>query len=104
MFHGEKGLISARKLPLGGQTMISESYLRNALRGMTYKSRMYQILKEELSARGNWKNRPRGAKGPAINFSRPRQAQQCTPAPDSSWSPSRRRVLEAIEQYKQSHA
>lgn len=37
-----------------------EVQLRYLIRGMTRRTRVYRVLKEELQARGWWKNRPRG--------------------------------------------
>jgi len=33
---------------------------RMAIRRMSTRSRTYEMLREELTARGNWKNAPRG--------------------------------------------
>lgn len=36
---------------------------RAAIRGMSYHSATYKLLRDELSAIGNWKAKPRGRKG-----------------------------------------
>ncbi len=37
-----------------------EEQLREGIRRMTRKTRLWRILKDELSACGHWKNLPRG--------------------------------------------
>jgi hypothetical protein len=37
-----------------------DEYLRQEIRAMTPRSGLFRILKEELSALGYWRNRPRG--------------------------------------------
>ena len=39
---------------------LDEEWLRDEIRRMSVRSKLYRLLKEELTARGNWKNRPRG--------------------------------------------
>jgi hypothetical protein len=43
--------------------LIDYHILRQEIRKMDYQSSLYKLLKEELSKRGNWKNRPRGVPG-----------------------------------------
>jgi hypothetical protein len=40
--------------------MINSDELRKAVRSMTPRQALYRLLKEELTARGNWKALPRG--------------------------------------------
>lgn len=40
--------------------MIDLDELRLAIRDMSVRTQLYKLLKEELSARGWWKNRKRG--------------------------------------------
>jgi len=35
-------------------------WLRMAIRKMTFRQEIYKVLREELSALGYWKNKPRG--------------------------------------------
>lgn len=39
-------------------------YFRQAVRDMNHRSPVYRMLKEELSAKGYWRNRPRGKANP----------------------------------------
>lgn len=47
--------------------MIDLDELRSEIRGMSVRSKLYKLLKEELSVRGWWKNRARGK--PGLHFS-----------------------------------
>jgi len=40
--------------------MIDLNELAYAIRTMTRRQTIYRVLRDELSARGNWKNLPRG--------------------------------------------
>ncbi len=40
--------------------MIDIGNLRTAIQNMTPQTQFYKILKEELTALGHWKNKPRG--------------------------------------------
>lgn len=40
--------------------MINLKELRETIRDMNYRKKIYRVLKEELSLLGHWKNRPRG--------------------------------------------
>lgn len=40
--------------------MIDLNDLTDQMRTMSVRSRLYKTLKQELTARGYWKNRPRG--------------------------------------------
>lgn len=44
----------------GKRPMIDLEELRQAIREMTRKQALYRVLKEELTAQGYWKARPRG--------------------------------------------
>lgn len=49
--------------------MINLKELRQDIRAMNSRKRIYRVLKEELSLLGHWKNRPRGnpKKGYAVS-------------------------------------
>jgi hypothetical protein len=45
---------------VGRRVTFDEQKLRRLLREMTFRSKFCRVLREELKARGFWKNRPRG--------------------------------------------
>lgn len=40
--------------------MLDYEELKKQIRSMTYRTKIYKVLKDELSAQGHWKNKPRG--------------------------------------------
>jgi len=55
--------------------------LRQAIRTMSVRSRLYKLLKEELTLRGYWKNRTRGWHAaellqPAAKFKTPDEVEE----------------------------
>lgn len=59
-----KLLVAVRKTVTGHPDMPTEAELRADLRNLTRKQMLYRILKEELMARGWWKNQKRGRHKP----------------------------------------
>ena len=65
---------SAPKRPL-----VDLEALRYAIRGMTRKTALYRVLKEELTACGYWKARPRGNPSAGYRMQRARLAKPNAP-------------------------
>ncbi len=42
------------------KSLVNLAKLREAIRHMTYQQGIYKVLREELTALGYWRNKPRG--------------------------------------------
>lgn len=78
---GEPRVLNLMKLLLSKE---ATDWLRAHIRTMGPKSPIYKLLKEELTARGWWKNRPRGK--PSLANLSVSGAKPSTNSHDNEWS------------------